>query len=354
MASDALNRMHELIHRFEAHLRPIRSARTVATYVKVAKAFAKSRSTQTMPERRDVEDFLALPLQKGTLPAVATRNQVLAALRALSQYAVDEGVWSLDPTRRVTTLREPRRNKPVFFRPEIHRFFHAVDEASEVAFRSRDRAILAVLFTMGLRGSELVGLNVEQVDFLSATILEIYGKGGTVCDLPVEPKTLALLRVWLLEREKLAHAEEHALFISSRGTRLSLRTLERLFKRLMGATGTKKNGTPHTARHSTATNILLLGTDVAVTGDVLRHADLNTTREYLHLIDAQRRRAIGTLSTMVPEAVLPSSPPSLDSAPPDGQMSLKFHEFGDEVTINVSPANDLSVDDQCGLGDVAA
>jgi integrase/recombinase XerC len=317
--------------------------------VKVATAFCTFLGDRTAPTRRDVEAFLARPLRNGALPSIATRNQALAAVRAFSLYAVDEGVLLTNPTHRVTALREPRRGKVVFFRSEIHRFFHVIEATSLPAFRSRDRVVLALLFTIGLRGSELVGLDVDQVDFTSGTLLQIYGKGGTIHDLPLETKTLSLLRAWIRDREPMVEPGEAALFVSDRGTRLSLRTLERTFKRLLLATGTKKPGTPHTARHSTATNLLVFGNDIAVAGGVLRHSDLNTTRGYVHLVDTQRRRAVGTLSVVIPEDVLP-----VEESAAERQMSFEFQDFS-ETLSRVAPANDVvSLDDQCGLDDFAA
>jgi site-specific recombinase XerD len=115
--------------------------------------------------------------------------------------------------------------------------------------------------------------------------------------------------------DKLAGPGEPALFTSRRRTRLSIRSVERLFEKLRAATGSKKHVTPHTARHTAATLALLGVSDVSDVGGLLRHADLNTTRRYLHLIDTRRRQVVRILSAAIPA--------ELTTAPAAGQASAE-------------------------------
>jgi integrase/recombinase XerC len=166
-------------------------------------------------------------------------------------------------------------------------------------------AMLALLSQGGLRVHELVALDVRQVDTPSATLLGVAGKGGTIVDVPLNPETLALLADWLGERASVAGVREPALFVSSRGSRISIRSVQRRIENLRVAVGTAKHVTPHTFRHTAATLALTLGCDLATVGDMLRHADLNTTRRYVHLVDERRREAVRRLGGLIPRDVLP-------------------------------------------------
>lgn len=297
--------MRSLIRDFEAKLHSNRSPRTAATYRRIAGRFLTYLGRR-LPDRREVEGFLATVGPHGAPPAAGTRNQALAAVRSLGRHGVAVGIVPSDPTEGIPFLREPPRDPAVLSIPEVHRMFRALEAVSPPPLRVRDRAILALLFTLGLRVHELVGLDVNQVDAESATVISVRGKGGTVHDLPLEPGTLALVQTWLGQRGAFAKRREPALFVSRRGTRLSIRSVERLFQLLRVATGTKKRVTPHTARHSAATLALMRGADVSAVGELLRHADLNTTRRYLHLVDTRRRQVVGLLAATIPADLVPA------------------------------------------------
>lgn len=342
------------------YLQATRSARTSDAYAKIARRFLLFVGERA-PNRRAIERFLAHPLGNGARPAPQTRNQVLAGIRALARCAVQSGVWASDPTHGIPFLREPSRDPAVLSISEVHRLFRALDEVSPPVLRARDRAILALLFTVGLRVHELVGLDVDQVDAASATLVAVRGKGGTVHDLPIEPGTLALVQRWVEQRSAIAKRREAALFVSRRGTRLSIRSVERLFERMRAATGTRKKVTPHTARHSAATLAIMAGGDVSAVGELLRHADLNTTRRYLHLVDTRRRQVVTLLSAAIPPELTPPIPAephphvrSVDRpavAVTASSVLGQVEPISEPWTENVSPAND-ALDAQDDLDDV--
>ena len=109
---------------------------------------------------------------------------------------------------------------------------------------------------------------------------------------------------WLEERRTLAADSEHALFVSPSGRRMSIRSVQRLVVKLRQAMGTAKRVTPHTFRHTCATLALTMGTDLSTVSDLLRHADLNVTRRYLHLVDKRRREAVCRLEVALPSDVV--------------------------------------------------
>lgn len=299
--------MRDLLSRFSERLRETRSTRTAHTYGAIAAAFVASVGREP-PERQDVQAFLGRLRRSGRPASAATRNQELAALRALARVAVLDTFWVSDPTAGVPFAREPRRDPAVLTAAELRRVFEAAGTLPE-AKRHETLALLALLSQGGLRVHELVALDVRQVDLVSATLVGVAGKGGTIADVPMNRETVALLSAWLEVRASVVRDHEPALFVSSRGSRLSSRSVQRLSVRLRDAMGTAKRVTPHTFRHTAATLALTLGCDLATVGDLLRHADLNTTRRYIHLVDERRREAVRRLGGIIPRAVLPPESP---------------------------------------------
>lgn len=338
-----------------------RSSRTVRTYVAVAAAFFACLGGRD-PARGEVESFLARPRADGARRAAAGRNQELAALRALAAFAVREGRWPANPTDGVPFSREAPRDPVVLGAGEVGRFFRAAAEHPPAGERAQALAVLAFLSQAGLRVHELVALDLGQVDLASGTLLSVKGKGNTVHDLPLNAPAAALVSGWLSERSRRVASGERALFVSDRGTRLSARTVENWVAHLRAHAGTAKKVTPHTFRHSAATLALTMGTDLATVGELLRHSDLNTTRRYLHLVDARRREAVGKLAATVPADLLgclgrapaeaPSPPPAARVlAPLPANDTLPAAPDGPLRTPPEAPASIPSdaLDGQCGF-----
>lgn len=156
--------------------------------------------------------------------------------------------------------------------------------------------------------SELVSLDVDQVDAVGRSLVSILGKGGTRRDVPLADETLRILRAWLRDRERLARPDERALFVHRDGHRMSVRSVQRLFMRWRTAMGTKKKLSPHAMRHSFVTVSLELGADLVVVSDLVAHADLRTTQLYVHLVDPRRRQAVERLAVAIPKDLLPEEP----------------------------------------------
>lgn len=315
------------------------AARTIKTYVAVISSLAGALPEPSHPPTKaQIEAFLGRRRLDGTLRAASTRNQEFAAVRAFVLFARDELGWTVDPAKGIDFVREPRRVPTVLSAPELSSLFEAATRASRPHVRARDLALLAVLSQAALRVHEAVALDLDQVDLATGTLLSLRGKGGTVSDLPLNRPAIDLLRGCIAERE--APEGERALFLSGRGTRLSIRAVEALLQRLRRAMGTAKRITPHTLRHTAATLTLTAGTDLATVGELLRHSDLNTTRVYLHLVDTRRREAVRRLEGTVPATVLPTAKSTL-SAPPNGDLPKPLEPLDSQ--------RKLGLDDQCGL-----
>ena len=157
----------------------------------------------------------------------------------------------------------------------------------------RDRAILELFYASGLRLSELTGLDLDDVN-LSAQMVRALGKGGKQRLVPFNRSTASALRVYLKDRELLVNAGSRTrdrrsdpLFVNYRGTRLTVRSVDRLVRRYAATSGVRPGVSPHALRHSFATHLLQRGADLRVIQELLGHARLSTTQRYTHVNAAQ-------------------------------------------------------------------
>ncbi|MBI5511444.1 MAG: tyrosine-type recombinase/integrase [Deltaproteobacteria bacterium] len=318
--------------------------RTVKTYGAILTSFTMFHPAIDIPTRALVEEFLARPRRDGAQRASTSRNQELAALRSFVAFARGELGWTTNPTDGIPFVREAPHDPAVLTSAELGLLFETAARTSRAGERARNLALLAVLSQAGLRVHEAVGLDVHQVDLASATLVAVRGKGGTIHDLPLNSPTVALLGAWIVERG--VRDGEQALFLSQRGTRLSIRAAESLLACLRRRMGSAKHITPHTLRHTAATLTLTAGTDLSTVAELLRHSDVNTTRRYLHLVDTRRREAVRRLEGTVPAAILPV-PSATTTNMPRGTLTTLPNPR--EASVSPGP---FDLDDQHGMGDI--
>ena len=154
----------------------------------------------------------------------------------------------------------------------------------------RDRALLEMLYSTGVRVSEMVGGNILDLDFTSE-VFRVRGKGNKERLVPVGSPALEALREWLVQREQLLieragrgrDVDKAPLFLNGRGSRISARSVERLVKGYGERAGISQIVTPHALRHSYATHLLEMGADLRSVQELLGHASLSTTQRYTHL-----------------------------------------------------------------------
>jgi site-specific recombinase XerD len=163
---------------------------------------------------------------------------------------------------------------------EIEVLFEIPDLSSALGIR--DRAWLELLYASGLRISELVGIDLDDIE-LRARLVKVRGKGAKERIVPFGSKAQAAVRAYLDVRE----TEEDALFVNYRGQRITVRSVRRLFNTYVRAASLRAGISPHTLRHSFATHLLNAGADLRSIQELLGHASLSTTQKYTHLNDWQ-------------------------------------------------------------------
>jgi integrase/recombinase XerC len=212
-----------------------------------------------------------------------TIGRKLAAVRGLFRFLVDAGRVAADPTAGVGTPKARRKLPAHLTLDDVDRLL--ATPRADTALGLRDRAIVEVLYSAGLRVSELVGLDWEHVDTEMGAV-RVLGKGRKERVVPVGRPALAALAAY---RAALGTAGVAAgpVFRNARGGRLTPRSVARLMERHVLASGTTTKATPHALRHTFATHLLGAGADLRAIQELLGHASLSTTQRYTH-VDLRR------------------------------------------------------------------
>jgi site-specific recombinase XerD len=225
----------------------------------------------------------------------------------LAEFMKKQGAWKNDPTNNIPFAKESRKDPTFLMRGELGRLFEAAANDNDKIRRARNLAIIALLSQLGLRVHELVGLDTAQVDVPSRTLFAVRGKGDTRIDLPLSVQVTSILAKWMSARVAWADPCEPALFITEKNRRrMSIRSVQRLVTALWAKCGSAKRITAHSLRHTTATLLITLGTDISAVGDLLRHSSLDITRRYIGLVGERRRTAVDKLAVTIPREIVPS------------------------------------------------
>ncbi len=235
-----------------------------------------------------LRSYLAQLRQRGASRATAARK--IASLRSFYKFLLREGIVSHNPASDLRLPRRDRRLPAVLDEAQVARLLEAPNRA-DLAGR-RDRAILEALYSTGMRIGELAAANIEDLDPLGE-VIKAKGKGKKERLVPLGRPALDAIEDYLAVRHALAgrrRATPRALFINRGGTRLTDRSIRRIFERHARAAGLPANATPHTLRHSFATHMLNRGADLRAVQELLGHASLASTQVYTHVTAEKLKR----------------------------------------------------------------
>lgn len=230
----------------------------------------------------DVDDehlrsFSATLYRRGLSASTIRRH--LSATRTFFRYLAREKHTRRNPG---ADVRAPKGSKRLPENLDADRMARLLDIPGEGPVVARDRAILELLYSSGLRLSELTGLNLNDIDLKDQTV-HVTGKGNKDRILPVGRLARKAIRGWLGERGQLADADETALFVSNRGTRLSARSVQARVELWAKRQGIDTRVYPHLFRHSFASHLLESSHDLRGVQELLGHANISTTQVYTHL-----------------------------------------------------------------------
>ncbi len=207
----------------------------------------------------------------------------LSAVRRFCQFLYQKKLLPHNPA---ADLRAPKANRPLpktLDDDQVAQFIESTQAPSgDPWLTTRDRAMLELLYSSGLRLSELIGLNIRNLD-TRAGMVRVTGKGSKEREVPVGRMALNALRQWLAVRADKPTSDTQAVFLSSRGKRISPRSVQARLKTLAQQSGMAESVHPHMLRHSFASHILESSADLRAVQELLGHSDISTTQIYTHL-----------------------------------------------------------------------
>ncbi|MDR3638022.1 MAG: tyrosine recombinase XerC [Isosphaeraceae bacterium] len=278
--------MHSTVAAYLDHLRGERnaSAHTVRSYEDDLTLFGQflaetvgASADPTQVDARQLRRYSAWLSGRGYAASTVARR--LASLRSFYRYQRRQGQIAHDPAGGLRNPKQPQRLPRLLRVDEVIRLLDAIP--TNDALGVRDRAMFETLYGGGLRVSELVGLNIDDLDS-EQDLLRVRGKGRRERLCPIGRMAMSWIAQWLPQRRP-KQVGERAVFLNRFGTRLTTRSVGRLLEEHLAAQGLNPAASPHTLRHSFATHLLDRGADLRSVQELLGHRSLTTTQIYTHV-----------------------------------------------------------------------
>lgn len=270
--------------RFLAHLSVERrlSAHTDTSYRADLQRFVAHCDRSHVRDWRRVDSqhvrlFAAAEFRQGSAPRTIQRR--LSALRSFFNFLLRERALEANPA---VGVQAPKARKRLPETMDVDLMTRLLEFRTDTQLSVRDKAIMELFYSSGLRLSELVGLNLADLDRGDRTV-RVLGKGRKTRVVPVGKHALDAIARWLKERATIAATGEHALFVGARGERLGPRAIQKRIASWARHQGLGRHVHPHLFRHSFATHLLESSQDLRGVQELLGHANISTTQVYTHL-----------------------------------------------------------------------
>lgn len=258
------------------------SSRTQEAYRRDLERFSEELELQQISEPDEVSEhlvrgFIARLHRQGL--GSRSIQRMLSSIRAYYRWLMKEGQAQHNPAAAVRAPKAPKK-LPGTLDADAVALLLDIQDRSPLAIR--DKAIMELFYSSGLRLSELAGLRWDQIDFASS-LITVTGKGNKTRVVPVGRYARAALEEWRKVRGNFAGFEEPGIFVSQRGKPISVRTIQARIKHWARRQGLPQRVYPHLLRHSFASHMLESSGDLRAVQELLGHADISTTQVYTHL-----------------------------------------------------------------------
>ncbi|PRX34847.1 integrase/recombinase XerC [Orenia metallireducens] len=231
--------------------------------------------------------------------SAATRNRKLYSLRSFFNFLVKRNLLPHNPTLAIDATKVNLKSEPVYLKgTDINDYLKAIENYNSKA-RSRDLAINKMFLYCGLRISELVNLDLDDINYEDNSI-KFYGKGNKERYVPLHEEVILAVKNYLPDRAQIEANNDdatQALFLSNRGNRINIRTVQMMVKKYAKLAGVKNANdvTPHKLRHTFASMLYKETKDLRVLQELLGHSNISTTQIYTHTDKEERKRAVEQL-----------------------------------------------------------
>lgn len=284
-----------LIRKYQRYLKLEKgySPNTLDAYIrdvdKLLKFLSDEEKTPQEAKLEDIENFAAAVYDLG----IGARSQarILSGVRQFYRFLVLDGYMEADPTELLESPKQPQHLPEVLSTAEVDMLERAIDLSKWEGHRNR--AIIEVLFSCGLRVSELTHLKLSNL-YREEQFVRVMGKGSKERLVPISPKALQELDYWFADRNqmKIKEGEEDYVFLNRRGAHLTRTMILIMIKNYARDAGIKKTISPHTLRHSFATALLEGGANLRSIQAMLGHESIGTTEIYTHIDTTTLREEI--------------------------------------------------------------
>ena len=263
------------------------SANTVSSYMRDVRQFGDYLTERKLDFRKissdEIEEYMRSMMGKGKSAATVTRS--IASIKSFYGFLTASGVVKSSPVRGVAPVKVERKYPEILTNKEVELFLEQPQCVDAKGFR--DHAMLELLYATGIRVSEMISLDVEDVN-LSAGFIRCESK-GTERMIPLYPAAVKALQEYMqdIRPQLCADVNDHALFFNMNGERMSRQGFWKIVKFYQEKAQIKKTITPHTLRHSFAAHLLENGADLRAIQEMLGHADISSTQVYAHVVKKQ-------------------------------------------------------------------
>ena len=275
---------------FESYLRDVKrsSQNTISSYLRDVRQLSEYLHAHTdadlgSAEEEELCDYI--DWMRGNGKSVATVSRAIASLKNFYGFLLNNHYVQHNPTGKLVPDKAKQKLPQILTSKEVELLL-AQPECTD-AKGYRDRAMLELLYATGIRVSELISLNITDVN-LSAGVIRCHGRDKTRM-IPMYPAAVRALTEYInfIRPQMIAAPDEQALFVNVGGERMSRQGFWKLIKNYQAKAGIEKAITPHTLRHSFAAHLLENGADIHAIQEMLGHADISSTQIYSHLVSKQ-------------------------------------------------------------------
>lgn len=279
--------MSDLLSAYEDYLKIEKgaSANTISSYLRDVRQFLHGMEELNVPLAevlsQDVEEYAHSLVRKGKSPATVTRS--VASIKSFYNCLISLGRVGRNPAKGIAPAKVERKLPQVLSGKEVELFLEQPECTDLKGYR--DRAMLELLYATGIRVSELIALDVDDLN-LPGGVLKCYSKGKERI-IPLYPAAIRALGEYVhnVRPQLVDSIDETALFVNMSGERMSRQGFWKLIKYYQEKAGIKKDITPHTLRHSFAAHLLENGADLRSIQEMLGHADISSTQIYSRLVN---------------------------------------------------------------------